>query len=81
MQHQHPLPIVYRGVRIDAGYRVDLLVEDTVIVELKAVKKLLPIHDAQLLSYLRLSGLRVGLLLNFHTAHLRDGIRRMLNGY
>ena len=78
---QHPLPVVYRGVQIDVGYRVDLLVEEQVIVELKAITKVLPIHKAQLLSYLRLSGLRVGLLVNFHTAHLREGIHRVINGY
>jgi GxxExxY protein len=78
---QHPLPIVYHGVRIEEGYRIDLLVEEAVIVELKAVTKLLPIHAAQLLSYLRLSGLQVGLLVNFHTRHLRDGIHRVVNGY
>ena len=74
-----PLPVVYDGVCIELGYRVDLLVEDLVIVELKAVATLLPVHDAQLLSYLKLSGHEVGLLLNFHTMRLRDGIRRMIN--
>ena len=78
---QHPLPIVYHDIRIEVGYRVDLLVEAEVVVELKAITKLLPVHKAQLLSYLRMSGLRTGLLLNFHTAHLRDGIHRVVNGY
>jgi GxxExxY protein len=76
---QHELPVVYRGVRVDAGYRLDLLVEGEVIVELKTVAKLLPIHDAQLLSYLKMSGCRVGLLINFNVLRLRDGIRRMVN--
>ena len=76
---QVPLPIVYDGVRIDLGYRIDLLVDDAVVVELKAVTRLHPIHEAQLLSYLKLSGHRVGLLINFHSLHLRDGIRRMVN--
>ncbi len=76
---QVPLPIVYRGVKIEVGYRMDLVVEDTVLVEIKAVSKLLPIHEAQLLSYLRLSGKRVGLLINFHERHLKDGIQRMVN--
>ena len=76
---QVPLPIVYEGVRIEIGYRIDLLVEEEVVVELKTVAKLLPIHEAQLLSYLRLSGLRTGLLINFHVPRLKDGIRRMLN--
>lgn len=76
---QHPLPILYEQVRIDVGYRVDLLVGGLVVVELKAVTKLLPIHEAQLLSYLKLSNLRIGLLINFHVLHLKDGIRRMAN--
>jgi GxxExxY protein len=73
------LPVTYDGVRIELGYRVDLLVDDTVIVELKAVARLLPVHEAQLLSYLRLSGYRIGLLINFHSPHLKDGIKRMVN--
>ncbi len=76
---QHALPVVYRGVRIDVGYRLDLVVDDFVIVELKTVTKLLPIHEAQLLSYLKLSGRRVGLLINFHVLRLKDGIRRMVH--
>lgn len=74
------LPIEYDGVRLDIGYRVDLLVERQLVVEVKAVAKLLPIHDAQVLSYLKLSGCPVGLLLNFHSYRLRDGIRRFVNG-
>jgi GxxExxY protein len=73
------LPVVYDGVKIDVGYRIDLLVEDVVIVELKAVEKLLPIHDAQLLSYLKLGGYRLGLLINFNVLHLKDGIKRKVN--
>ena len=73
------LPIVYEGMKIDAGYRIDLLVEDSVIVEVKAVEKLIPIHHAQLISYLKLSGKRVGLLINFHVDHLRDGLKRIAN--
>ncbi|MCY7378697.1 MAG: GxxExxY protein [Gemmatimonadaceae bacterium] len=76
---QHPMPIVYRDVRIDIGYKADLLVDDVVVVELKAVAKVLPIHAAQLLSYLKLSGVQVGLLINFHVLHLKDGITRMVN--
>lgn len=76
---QLPLPVTYRGVRLEVGYRIDLLVGGGVVVELKAVARLLPLHEAQLLSYLKLSGHRIGLLLNFHSAHLRDGIRRMVN--
>ena len=74
------LPVVYDDIKIHLGYRVDLLVEGSVIVELKAVRKLRPIHDAQLLSYLKLSGLWVGLLINFNVTRLKDGIRRLVNG-
>ena len=76
---QVDLPVVYDGKRIDVGYRIDMLVEDSVVVELKTVKKLLRVHEAQLLSYLRLGGFRVGLLINFHVDRLKDGIRRMIN--
>jgi GxxExxY protein len=74
-----PLPVIYDGIKLDAGYRLDMLVEDAVIVELKAVEALAPIHQAQLLSYLKLSGKHVGLLINFHVVHLKDGIKRMVN--
>jgi len=74
---QKELSVVYRSVRIDCGYRIDLLVEDTIIVELKAVDKLLPIHEAQLMSYLKLSGRRLGLLINFNVKLLKDGIKRI----
>ena len=74
-----PLPLQYRGVAIDCAYRLDLVVEQSVIVEVKAASKLLPVHQAQLLSYLRIAGLRLGLLINFHERHLRDGIKRLLN--
>jgi GxxExxY protein len=73
-----PLPIVYKDVRLDLGYRLDLVVEETVIVELKCVRSLEPIHEAQLLTYLRLSGKKVGLLINFNSAVLRDGILRRI---
>ena len=76
---QAVLPVIYDGVKIDVGYRIDLLVADMVIVELKAVEKLMPIHDAQLLSYLRLGGYKLGLLINFNVLHLKDGIKRMVN--
>ena len=74
-------PVAYDGISIDFGYRVDLLVEEAVIVEIKAVENLLPVHEAQLLSYLKLSGIRVGLLINFNVAQLRQGIRRRICGY
>jgi GxxExxY protein len=76
---QQPLPIVYDGFRFDVGYRIDLLVEDSIVVELKAVAKMLPLYDAQLLSYVKLAGKRVGLLINFHELHLKDGIKRLAN--
>ncbi len=79
-QHQVRLPIVYEGVELPAAYRVDFIVEKCLIVEVKCVEKLLPVHSAQLLSYLRLSGYKLGLLINFNVAHLRDGIRRKING-
>ncbi len=80
VRKQVALPVVYRDVRIDAGYRLDLLVEEAVVVEVKSIVKVLPVHEAQLLSYLKLSGLHIGLLINFHVPHLRDGIKRMING-
>jgi len=77
---EHALPVEYDGVEIEIGYRVDLLVSDCVVVEVKAVNKLLPLHEAQLLSYLRLSGYKLGLLINFNVIHLKDGISRLVNG-
>jgi len=80
VRSQVAVPIEYEGVRIETGYRMDLLVEDEVIVELKTVVKLLPVHDAQLMSYLRLSNRRVGLLINFQVFQLRNGgIKRFVN--
>ena len=73
------LPVVYDGVRLEAGYRIDILVEDKVIVELITVERVLPIHEAQLISYLKLSGKRVGLLINFNVRMLVDGVRRLAN--
>jgi len=74
------LPVVYEGEKLDLGYRIDLLVENLVIVEIKCVDAIHPVHEAQLLSYLRLSGKNVGLLINFHVARLKDGIKRMVDG-
>ena len=73
------LPIEYDGVQLDVGYRIDLLIDDAVIVELKAVSEIQPIHEAQLLSYLKLSKKKIGLLINFHVLRLKDGIKRMAN--
>jgi GxxExxY protein len=74
------LPVVYDGEKLDLGYRIDLLVANLVIVEVKCVEAIHPVHEAQLLSYLRLSGKNVGLLVNFYVVHLRDGIKRMVDG-
>lgn len=73
---QLPLPIVYKKVHLDEGYRLDLVDEDQVVIELKHVEKLLPIHEAQLITYLKLSGKRVGLVVNFNVRVLKDGILR-----
>ena len=81
IERQKALPVMYRGVELDCGYRIDLLVENHVVVELKAVESLEPIHDAQLLSYLKLSGCEVGLLINFNVKVLKDGIRRFVNRF
>ena len=79
VETQVALPVFYEGVKIDAGYRIDLLVESSVIVELKAVEQIAPIHQAQLLTYLKLSGKKLGLLINFNTVHLKNGIKRLIN--
>ncbi len=76
IERQVALPVAYNGITLDCGYRLDLLVERTVILELKAVEKILPIHEAQLMTYLRLSGLPVGLILNFNVSRMTDGILR-----
>ena len=77
-QRQVPLPIVYKDVKLDCGYRMDLVIDRQLVVELKSVDRLNPIHQAQLLTYLRLSGLRLGLLMNFNTVLLKDGLRRLM---
>lgn len=74
------LPVVYRGVKLELGYRIDLLVEDLVIVEIKSVEAISPVHQAQIISYLKLSGKSIGLLINFNVVHLKEGIRRFVNG-
>jgi GxxExxY protein len=79
VERQVGLPLCCKNIRIDAGFRLDLLVEKLVVIEIKAVERLLPIHDAQLLTYLKLSGYRLGLLLNFNVARIRDGMRRLVN--
>ena len=75
-ERQVPVPVIYKSIRLDCGYRMDIVVDGRVILELKAVDKVRAIYEAQLLTYLKLSGIRTGLLLNFNTAVLKDGIRR-----
>ena len=81
VEQQKSLPVVYRDVKLEAGYRLDLLVEGLVVVEIKAVEAVAPIHKTQLLSYLRLSGCSVGLLVNFNVKMLKDGVSRIVNNF
>jgi GxxExxY protein len=78
---QKNLPVQYKGIKLDSGYRIDLLVEDQVIVEIKAAERIMPVHEAQLLSYLKLSACKVGLLINFNVKVLKNGIRRVVYRY
>ena len=75
---QHPQPVEYKGIHLDCGYRIDLLVEDELIIELKSVDQLKGIHEAQLLTYMKLAGIRTGLLMNFNVVRLKDGIKRFV---
>ncbi|HEV7857804.1 MAG TPA: GxxExxY protein [Pyrinomonadaceae bacterium] len=77
-EREKPLPVEYKGIRLECGYRIDLLVADSVVVEVKAVENLAPIHEAQLLTYLKLGGWPVGLLINFNVAVLKNGLRRKM---
>jgi len=79
-ERQRPLPVTYKGLDLECGYRLDLLVHDAVVVEIKAVEALQPIHEAQLLTYLKLGGWKVGLLINFNVPILKNGIRRRVLG-
>ena len=81
VEEQKPLPVTYKDVKLDCGYRLDLVVDDEIIVEVKAVETLLPIHDAQLLSYLRPAHKKVGLLINFHVPVLKSGLKRIVNEF
>ncbi len=76
-ERQKPLPVEYKGVRLECGYRLDLIVESRLVLELKAVERILPIHQAQVLTYLRLTGIKYGLLMNFHVPVLKEGLRRL----
>jgi len=78
---QQPIPVVYRGTKLDCGYRADLIVCSRVIIEIKAIASLAPIHEAVMLTYLRLSGCKIGLLINFHSAVLKDGVHRFVWNY
>ena len=80
-RRQVPLPVIYKEVKLDCGYKLDIIVENAVVLEIKAVERLISVHEAQLLSYLRMLNLRVGLLLNFHSSVLKDGIKRMVNNF
>jgi GxxExxY protein len=75
---QKPMPLVYENVKLDAGYRVDLIVEDSIVVEVKSIDSLCDVHMAQILTYLKLSGCKLGLLINFNVYHLKDGIKRIV---
>ena len=77
-RRQVPLPVVYKSVKLECGYRLDFVVQGHLVLELKTVERMLPVHEAQLLTYLKLGGFKKGLLLNFHAAVLKDGIRRMV---
>jgi GxxExxY protein len=81
IEQQKPLPLIYKQVYLECGYRLDILVEEKVVVEIKAIEKLLPIHEAQLLSYLKLTGCKVGLLINFNVGVLKDGLVRIVNHF
>lgn len=75
---QHPLPVQYKGVKLDCGYRIDMLVDNKIIIELKSVDNILPIHQAQLLTYMKLSDIRIGFLMNFNVKYMKAGIKRMV---
>lgn len=79
-ERQKPLPVIYKGLSLECGYRVDVLVDDKVVLEIKSVEGLLPIHEAQMLTYLRMGGWKVGLLINFNVTLLKQGIRRLVLG-
>lgn len=77
-QRQVALPVRYKSIKLETGFKIDILVQRALVLELKAIEQILPVHEAQLLTYLKLGGFRTGLLLNFHVAVLKDGIRRMV---
>jgi GxxExxY protein len=77
-ERQKPIPVVYKGVKLEGGYRIDILIEHRIVVELKAIEQIAPIHEAVVLTYLKLSGNRIGLLINFHVPVLKEGVRRYI---
>ena len=81
VERQKPLPLIYRGHRLDCGYRVDMIVEGVIVIEVKAIERLEKVHSAQVLSYLRQLKLKLGLLINFNVKWLQDGIKRIVNGF
>jgi GxxExxY protein len=81
VERQIPVPIIYRGTQIDAGFRLDLLVHNLIVVEIKAVERLVQVHEAQLMTYLRLSGNSLGFLINFNVPRIKDGLRRIVNSH
>lgn len=78
---QVPLPVLYKGIKLECAYRMDILIEESIVVEVKAVERLVPVHEAQLLSYLKLGDKRVGLLMNFHAAVLKSGLKCIVNNF
>jgi len=78
VERQKPLPLEYKGVKLDCGYRMDVVGDQKAVVEIKCVDKIMPVHEAQLLTYLKLSGLKVGLIINFHSPYIKDGIKRLV---
>ncbi|NTW66693.1 MAG: GxxExxY protein [Nitrospirae bacterium] len=78
VERQKPLPLEYKGIKLDCGYRMDVVGDQKAVVEIKCVDKIMPVHEAQLLTYLKLSGLKVGLIINFHAPYIKDGIKRLV---
>ncbi len=80
VEQQKPLPVIYKGVQLECGYRIDIVVNQLVLIELKTVESLVPVHYAQVLAYLKLTGIKVGLLINFNVKLLKNGVHRLING-
>ncbi|TXD72477.1 GxxExxY protein [Aequorivita antarctica] len=80
-KQQVPLPVIYKGIKLNAGYRIDMIVEESIIIEIKSIEVLAPIHTAQILTYLKLKDIKLGLLINFNSVKVVDGIKRIINGY